>query len=398
MKILFVHNRYQYKGGEDNVLEMELTLLKNKGHQTRVLLFDNDSISSFSSKIKTALSSLYNFASARRLKKEIKYFQPDVIHIHNLFFKASPSILYAARQMKVPVVLTLHNFRTVCANAILLRDGHVCELCVHKTFPIQGIKYKCYRDSAIESALVTGITGMHKLLHTWQNKIDQIIVLSHFMENKFKDSSLKIPTDKFNTLPNFIEDPGDNDSIREEVFLFVGRLSKEKGLSLVLDCFEHLPHLKLIVAGDGPEKDKVIASSERSPNISYIGHQSKEQVMHQMKKCTAIIFPSIWFEGLPLSIIEALSVGTPVIGSKLGAMEEMIEDGYNGLHFQAGNINSLKEKLTLYADLQPLEKNTFQANARISYLNKYQPEIHYRELIRIYQKANKKALNINTHV
>lgn len=385
MKILFVHNEYQYKGGEDTVLEMESSLLQQKGHAVKTLLFSNMAITSFTAKIRMGFQSLYNAGSALQLKEAIANFQPDVIHVHNLFFQASPSILYCAQRMNIPVVMTVHNYRFICANALLLRDNHVCELCIQKKFPVSGIRYKCYRSSAIESALVTGITGAHKLLHTWNKKIHTLIALSSFMKEKLVHSSLHFPADKIVIKPNFVHDPGHLQVPRDNYFLFVGRLASEKGIHALLECFKSRPQHQLVIAGDGPLKELVMETARTVPGITYVGQQPKEKVRELMQKARALIFPSIWYEGLPLTIIEAFATGTPVIAAKLGAMAEMVRDGENGFHFIPGDAADLANVLENFGNLS--FHHPVYENARQTWQQLYSPDAHYESIMQIYENA-----------
>jgi glycosyltransferase involved in cell wall biosynthesis len=385
LKILFIHNRYQYAGGEDAMLLMEKTALETHGHETEVLEFDNQQIDSLASKIRTGLASFYNRQSAKRLKETVRRFRPDLIHVHNLFFTASPSVLFQAARMKVPVVMTIHNFRLICANALLLRDNQVCELCVQKKFPLHGIKYKCYRSSAIESALVTAITGAHKLLHTWQNKTSRIIVLSSFMKEKLLSSSLGVAGDKLAIKANFVTDTGIGDNQREDFYLFAGRLSKEKGIGVLLKAFLDEPGRRLVIAGDGPEKEALAEAIKDAPWIRYVGLQSKENILALMKKCKALLFTSVWYEGMPTTILESFSTGTPVISSRIGAMTELVEDGVNGFHFTAGDPADLKRCLEKFDT--DAGKRLLYDNARQTYLDKYTPAAHYAAIMKLYKEV-----------
>ncbi|HEY8387581.1 MAG TPA: glycosyltransferase [Parasegetibacter sp.] len=391
MKILFVHNQYQFKGGEDSTLEMEESFLKGKGFQTKTLLFSNHKIGTSLIKLKAGLRSFYNKRSADLLKSEITLFKPDVIHIHNLFFEASPSILTTAKKMRIPVVYTAHNYRLLCSNALFLRNNQVCELCRHKTLPLEGVKYKCYRNSAAESALVTGVTGIHKLLNTWTENIDVMIALSGFMKTRLSDSSLKFPANRIVVKPNFVYDSGSAIGNRENFFLFVGRLSNEKGIDVLLNCFRNLPEHNLIIACDGPEKVKVLNHTREYPNIRYVGVQTKDQVLNLMKKSQALIFSSICYEGLPLTIVEAFSTGTPVIASHLGAMGEMITHLYNGYHFPPGNAEELKEAVKKFVAFTGMNPELMYLNARQTYLEKYTPEAHFDSITAIYEMAIKRT-------
>ncbi len=373
-------------GGEDVAVELESRLLKEKGHDVQVLAFDNSSIRGLFPKIKSALNSFYNFSSAKKLAFVIRQFQPDIIHVHNIFFVASASVLFVARRHRIPVVLTLHNYRLICANALLLRNNKVCELCVQKKFPLAGIRYRCYRNSMTQSALVTGITGIHKLLHTWKNKVTVFIALNEFSRMKLLHSSLRLPENKMVTKPNFIPDCGEGRLPRENFFLFAGRFVNEKGIHVLLKAFACMPENKIIICGDGPEKKFLEQLYSACTNIVFTGQEEKTRVQELMKLCKAFICPSIWYEGAPLTIIEAFAAGTPVIASRLGSMAESIQDGFNGLHFTAGDAEDLQNKVKLLLQLTEASDQLYK-NARQTYLDKYHPDVHYYSIMKIYQTA-----------
>ena len=388
MKILIIHNRYKQFGGEDVAVELESSILVKKGHEVKTLYFDNSSIDGYVSKIGSAFRSIYNFSSARKVSKIILQFKPDIIHVHNLFFVASPSVIYTAFKYKIPVILTLHNYRLICANALLLRNNEVCELCTQKKIPLSGIRYKCYNNSFTASALVTSITGIHKLLNTWRNKIHTYIALTEFSRSKLLHSSLHIPANKMITKPNFIPDPGEGNMQRENFFLFAGRIVKEKGVHILAKAFADMPENKIIIIGDGPERRSLQEEFKPYPNIYFTGQMEKKELAEYMKRCKALICPSIWYEGAPLTILEAFATGTPVIASRLGSMIESITDGFNGLHFTAGDANDLSKTVRLF--IKESENNSmFYKNARQTYLEKYHEEIHYDAILKIYEKAIK---------
>lgn len=392
MRVLCIHNRYQQEGGEDVALELEVNLLRQNGHETEVLLFENRQISTVADKLKTGLQSLYSFSSARSLLQAIDRFRPDIIHVHNLFFVASPAILVAANKRRVPVVMTLHNYRLVCSNALLMRDGQVCELCVRKKFPLAGIKYKCYRGSAIESALVTGITGMHKLAGTWKHYVDQYIVLTRFAKAKFLASSLDVQEHQLSVVPNFVPDTINSQVVRENFFLYVGRLSVEKGLPVLIKAFSNVSAGSLVIIGDGPERQALEQQAALYPNIRMVGKKNKAEVLDLMRRCKALVFPSVCYEGMPYTILEAFSLGTPVLASNLGAMAEMIKNEYNGLHFKPNDADDLKHCLTKFAALGEAQR-ILGSNARLTYEELYHPQIHYKTLMTVYQKAIERNRN-----
>jgi glycosyltransferase involved in cell wall biosynthesis len=390
VRILFIHNRYKYAGGEDFAVESQEALFLEKGDEVKILQFDNSEISNGSA-LMAGVNSVYNAPSKNLVDEVITSFKPDVIHIHNLFFLASPSVLYAAYRRKVPVVFTLHNYRLICCNALLLRDLAVCELCTKQTLPFSGIKYKCYRSSHAQSALVTAITGLHKMTGTWRNKVHTYIALTEFAKAKFLDSSLRVSEEQMVVLPNFVSDQGIGNPDRESFFLFVGRISPEKGVSQLLECFAQMPQHRIVIAGDGPDKIELEKQYSQYSNISFYGHQSKPEIFGLLKKTQALIFPSIWYEGLPFTIIEAFSTGTPVIAPKLGAMADIIMNEYNGFHFKAGDVQDLRNTVLKFAQLEH-EKQGFYSRARKSYEDKYHPDAYYKSIKSIYNNAiGKKA-------
>jgi len=386
LKILFIHNKYNQPGGEDVVLSLGNKLLTERGHETRTLFFSNPGAHEFLKKIRTGFSLIYNFNSARKLRKVIREFKPEVIHVHNIFFSASPSVFYIAAKFRVPVILTLHNYRLICANALLLRKNRVCEKCIQKKFPLSGLRYACYRNSRMLTALVILTTGIHKLLKTWKNKITLFISLNDFSRSKFSQSSLGIPENKIVMIPNFTDDHGASPDPRENYFLFAGRLAREKGIDILCRAFQSMPDLPLLILGDGPERNSLQHQYRNHPNIRFMGQVEKREMVSCMKRCKAFICPSIWYEGAPLTIIEAFSTGTPVIASRLGSMSETIVHGYNGFHFDPGNAEDLARTIRLFLDKQT-DKRQLYLNARQSYLDKYHPDRHYQSLMKSYRQA-----------
>jgi glycosyltransferase involved in cell wall biosynthesis len=238
------------------------------------------------------------------------------------------------------------------------------------------------------SALVTAITGTHKLLNTWKNKVSVYIALNEFSRNRFLQSSLELPAGKMVTKPNFVFDPGEGDAGRDEFFLFTGRIVKEKGVETLLNSFAAMQDKKLVIIGDGPERISLQEQFKSCLNIEFRGYLNKPDVLTAMKRSKACICPSLWYEGSPLTILEAFATGTPVIASNLGSMKETIKDGYNGLHFIAGDINDLRAKVELLIQLTTNNKDLYK-NARQTYLEKYHPEVHYNSIINIYEQTIK---------
>ncbi len=393
MKILIIHNKYIKYGGEDTTVEVETNLLLKNGHHVETLFFDNKNIVGIE-KLKLIYSIFYNNHSAKLLAEKIKTFQPDIIHVHNFFYLASPSIFYVADKYKIPVVQTLQNYRLICAGALLLRDEKVCEICVKQKLPLAGIKHKCFNNSVLQSAQLTLMTSLHKYLGTWKNKITTYICLNEFAKHKISSSSLQIPLDQIAVKANCTEDIGyqQDNAKREDFYLFIGRLSKEKGIDILLDAAK-IGDFKLEIIGDGDLRELVEKAAQTHPNIIYHGFQQKYFITNKLKTCKALIFPSIWYEGMPLTILEAFSAGTPIIASDIDNIRDIVENNYNGLHFKYGNATDLAEKIRYFEDDF---HNNFQSiahlytQARLTYEQKYTPEIIYKQLIAIYEQAIQK--------
>lgn len=383
MKVLQVHNAYTKQGGEDAIVEAEKNLLASYNHQVEQLFFTNEGLTKLQ-QINLLYKSLYNKQAAKILKEKIKIFQPDIIHIHNLFYVASPAILYEAQKCNIPVVLTIHNFRLICSGALLLRNGQVCELCTQKKFPFAGIKHQCFQNSSLKTAQITLITGLHKLLGTWQKKVDAYITLSNFVKNKLLHSSLQLSPEKVLVKPNFVVDKGWRDSReRKDFFLFVGRLSAEKGINVLLEAHKY-HQFRLEIIGTGDLKELVQAYAKNNSNIIYHGFREQDFIIEKMKECRALLFPSVWYEGMPVTLLEAFSTGTPVIISDINNLNEMVNNGYDGLHFKTGNSRDLARRIQHF---EQNPKPEFYENARKTYENFYNPEKNYRQLIEIYQKV-----------
>ncbi|PCI28035.1 MAG: hypothetical protein COB67_07215 [SAR324 cluster bacterium] len=382
MKILLVHNKYLHQGGEDTVFEAEYELLVSKGHDVEKVVFDNKELGGSLDKISLLWKVFFNLKSLNTIDRNIASFKPEIIHVHNFFPIASPSIFYSANKHKVPILMTLHNYRLICPSALMLRNGKVCELCIKDKFPFRSILFACYRNSRIQSFLLSSMLYAHKLLGTWESKIDRYITLTHFAKEKFLYSSLKIDSSKFVIKPNFTN----NDKyeyVKEEYCLFVGRLSEEKGIGVLLESFS-ISKRQLIVIGDGPLKEMVERYVNEYTNITYLGFQNKDVILEIMLKAKALVFPSICLETFGMTIIEAFSCGTPIICSSIGAPQELVIDGLNGFKFQVGDANSLNDKVELLFKDSVLY-NDMCKNARLEYEKKYTAEKNYEQLIAIYR-------------
>ncbi|HUC81399.1 MAG TPA: glycosyltransferase [Flavisolibacter sp.] len=378
MKILFIHCAYRFKGGEEKVVEEEMKLLENAGHQVHLLEFSNEG-----NTLLKILQTPFNLSSYRKTKKAILRFAPDIVHVHNLHFAASPAVLYAAKHCKVPVVCTLHNYRLLCPSGALFHNEKVFLASLEEKFPWTAVRQGVYKNSKLLTFWLALATQWHQRLGTWKLPARYIVLTSH-AKTVFAKSAIGVAQENFVVKPNFSSDTATVSAQRNETFLYVGRLSIEKGIHFLLRTFSRLPH-RLIIAGDGLLKDDVIAAAEQHSNITYAGPLKKEQVEALMQQSSALIFPSIWYEGMPLTIIEAFANGLPVIASRLGAMECMVEPAQNGLLFEACNEDDLAATLAFWSGLSASQKASYSIAARKSYEQHYTPEKNAAQLQAIYQ-------------
>lgn len=381
MKILIIHSKYQLRGGEDAVVEQEADLLRQE-HSVEILYFQNQG--GWTGAVQF-LASIWNAKTATKVKNKIQEFQPDVVHIHNWHFALGPLVFRMIHQMGVPIVHTVHNYRLLCPSAILLHQGKLFTDSLWQSFPWEAIGKKVYRSSLPQTFWIAFVVWFHKKIGTWK-KIDSYVCLTPFSVTLFQESNFGISEEHFSVKPNFTPASEVMQLVeKEHHFLFVGRLSEEKGIEILLNAFKDLPFL-LKIAGDGPLKNTVVAVAKEFPSISYLGNLSSNEVNEELLKTQALVFPSIWYEGMPMTLLEALSKSTPIIASNLGAMTSMITNGQNGFHFEAGNVNSLKEVVNRFDALSILEKKQMSANALDTYKSHYSPELQLDYFEAIYNK------------
>jgi len=377
LRIIVAHNTYQQKGGEDAVVKDELQLLKNDGHSVLTYLRDNSEIPSIG-KLALASDTLWSNRTRRDALDLIDQFLPDVIHVHNTFPLISPSLYWAAAARRVPVIQTLHNFRLLCPQAMLLREGKVCEDCVGK-IPWRGVVRRCYRDSASQTAVLSGMLLLHRAIGTFQKRVSRYIVLNDFCRDVFVRGGL--PAERLRVKPNFVGDPGTGTTARDGL-LFVGRLSAEKGIATLAGALALSPSQVCEVIGAGAE-DVVLNSLS---NVKRVGWQQSNYIYEKMKTSIALLMPSVWYENLPRTLVEAFACGLPVIGSRLGAMASLIRDGETGLLFEPGNATDLAAKLAWARD-NPVRMTTMGNAARLEYEQLYTPLRNLSMLLSIYRDA-----------
>jgi glycosyltransferase involved in cell wall biosynthesis len=385
MKILLVHNLYQQVGGETVVFEQERDLLERAGHQVLTHRRSNFEAESYAGLRKIALLKTICWSSdtKEQLGQLFRKEKPQVVHVHNTFMMISPSLFAACREANVPVVQTLHNYRLLCPANNFLRDGKVCEECADHTL-WRGIRYGCYRGSRAATATVALMTTVQRQRDAFP---DLFVAVSEFSRQKF--ISRGIPANKIVVKPNFVyPDPGAR-SRDGEYALFAGRLTEEKGVATLLTAWKQLRRdIPLKIVGDGAlyEVMKARAAGLKLANVTFRGRLSREETIQAIKSSRFLIAPSECYENCPMGITEAFACGVPVIGSALGAMQRMIDDGRTGLHFTPRDATDLASKVD-WAWTHPERMREMGKQARLEFESKYTAEKSYSLLMEIYQRA-----------
>jgi glycosyltransferase involved in cell wall biosynthesis len=388
MKILLTHNTYQDRGGEDVVCVQERELLESAGHEVVEYQRHNSEIRTYSTLRKISLLGRTVWAgdSRKEFAGLLRQSRPDVVHIHNTFPLISPSIYWACREERVPVVQTLHNYRLFCPGANFSRDGRTCEDCIGGSF-WKGVQHGCYRNSRVQTAPVALMLYVHHARKTWHRMVDCYIALTGFARNKFIQAGL--PADKIVIKPNCVDpDPGMKSGTGSYA-LCVGRVSQEKGVPTLIEAWRQIPQkYPLRIIGDGPARAQLEAECKAQglSHISFLGHQPRERVIEAMKQARLVVFPSELYENLPLTIIEAFACGTPVLASRLGAMPEIVEEGRTGWLFTAGSADDLA-RATQCAWEQTQSLRTLGEQARQEFEARYTAEANLQQLTQIYQNV-----------
>lgn len=384
MRIAVLHNFYRETGGEDTVFHSEVALLKSRNHEVLTHTVSNESLEGLS-RWQQARATIWNAQTYRDLLQWFKENKPDIAHFHNIWYVLSPAAYQAAHDAGIPVVQTLHNYRLICPGGQLLRSGKPCELCVGKRLPIYGVFYGCYRNSRFATLVRALQVLRQRRAGHWQRAIQVFIVLTEFAKKKFIQGGL--PPDKLVVKPNFVApDPGEG-AHQGDYALFVGRLSEEKGVHVLLEAWKRLPaEYRLIVVGDGPLSSLMQEAQTECPNIAWLGRQSRSEVIQLMKDARVLVFPSICYEGLSMTLIESFATGLPVVASDLGSMSAVVEHRVTGWLFTPGDPQALCDSVReVYGEDQRLRE--MGVNARQTYLQQYTAERNYEMLLNIYQQA-----------
>lgn len=382
-KVLIVHNSYQLAGGEDTVAENEGELLKAHGHEVYYYMRNNEEIHHMNlfHKVLSAIGTLFSLKTYKEIKKIIRENNIDVVHVHNTVPLISCSVYYAAKSQNCTLIQSIHNMRMLCPSGMMIRDNNICDDCVKHGLQC-AIKNGCYKGSKIYSLVLAISMAIHRKIGSY-DKVDGYLVTTAFngemlakvvnpekifLKPYYSDSEARSPKTK-----------------RRDYFIYISRLEHLKGIQVALKAFQAMPEKKLVVLGVGPDEDKAhdFVRKHNMKNVKFLGFRNKTEMLDLLYNAKALIFPTQWYEGFPMTIVESLAVGTPIIGSNIGNVGTIIQDGINGLHFQYDDPIDLSRKIT-YFDERPEFAKKLEYGAQKAFISNHTPEDLYKLTMKIY--------------
>ncbi len=401
MKVLLVHNFYQSSApsGEDLVFVNERDLLRSRAVDVVTYERSNDELAGGIGAARAAVDVVWSRETYSELQALIRRERPDVVHFHNIWYRVSPAAYYACESEGVPVVQTIHNFRILCVNGLLLRHGKTCEDCLTGKNGWPGFVRGCFRSSPLYSFPVFLTQAVHRLRKTWGRQVDRYIALSDFGRRKLVEGGL--PPDRFTVKPNFLPNAPRPDRESGDYAVFVGRLTEEKGIGLLLDSWKRsvggagTGTFGLKVIGEGTMRSELErcarsggpGGSQGMPGpIEFTGQLPHDEVMKLVVKSRFLVLPSLCYEMFPLAVIEAFACGKPVIGSRGGAIGEIVGHGTTGLLFESGNCEDLARCLRVFAEDRELCQR-LGAAARDEFESRYTAESNFSQIMAIYENV-----------
>jgi glycosyltransferase involved in cell wall biosynthesis len=367
---------------------LEADLLRCHGHEVEQMFAWTKELDGASAMrlFSAGLGTVWSFRGYSMMNKAIARFSPDIVHVHNTFPLLSPSVFWAADRAGVPVVQTLHNYRLTCANSLLLRDERPCQECVGH-FPWPAFRHRCFGASFLRTAAVTSMNLIHRWMGTYRNKVHAFIVLTEFSREIQARSGL--PRERIHVKPNFSSAAVQLMAPRVRRFIFAGIIARFKGVHLLLEAWTRVASAghQLLMVGDGPDRVELERRFAAQANIVWLGKQSRQEVMDLIAGSRWLVLPSLVYENFPMSVLEALSAGTPVIVPNHGAFAAMVSDGVEGLMFSAGDADSLSTALQAALDASEGAWIQWSVNGRDKHLSAYSARNNYAQLMSIYQEA-----------
>lgn len=385
MKVLVVHNRYRSEqpSGENNVVDQEVELLRSAGHDVGLFERRSDDIASMSllGKATVPLRVPWNSAVRTYLVEQLRADRPDVVHIHNTFPLLSPSVVAACADARVPAVATLHNYGMVCPPGTLYRDGHVCTSCVGRQ-PLPAVQHGCYRGSRLATVPMALSTAANR--RRWWSGIARFFCISAAQRELLVSAGM--PAETMLVKHNFVEDPARRRELPGEHVLYLGRMTEEKGVRLLMSAWSRADvGMPLVLAGTGPLSDEVAAWASARSDVHYVGLRTKAECQELLARASAVVAPSVWLEAFGLVVVEAMAAGVPTVAPAHGAFPELVDDEVTGLLHTPGDADALATALRRI--VPPARNREMGEAARLRYEKDFTPSVGLDRLLAGYRAA-----------
>ena len=397
MRILLVNKFHYLRGGSEKYYFELAKLLKSHGHTVAFFSMKNenniktgdreyfvDEIDMNTGSKFEALNVIYSKKNKALMEKALEEFKPDIVHINNFQRQLSASIIDAVKEKNIPLIMTAHDLNPICPASIMLYNGEVCEDCITKGYT-SCIKKKCIKNSMLKSVLGY-IEKKYYDLHKIFCKVDCIISPSEFNKNQLLKGKLKC--NDITVIHNFVNETEKTDYTLGDCAFYFGRLSREKGILNLVEAINNIPGARLIIAGDGPERENIqayIKEHKLENRITLLGYLNQNDVRENIRKCRFVTVPSIWYENCPYSILETMEIGKPIIGSKIGGIPELIQDGINGFTYEHNDVTKLTNILMkLFGNDETVKQ--FSKNSKQIFIQNYSAEAYYNKLMTVYNK------------
>jgi len=402
--ILFLNNYYYLRGGSERVFHEEMRVLQEHGHNVipfcRAHPEDPESVHSEyfpphfdTARLRASFSSLpqlreffYSQQVRRNLERLLTIWQPEIAHAHNIYGRITGSALTLLRKRDIPTLLTLHDYKVICPTYLLLSNEKICEACKGKHFFHASLK-ACHKGNRISSTLYAAESYFNALRGTYRKDVTHFISPSKFLRDKMIQYGWA--QDRITIVPNFVESDRITPNYTPGNYvLYLGRLSAEKGTQTLLNAFRQLHgNTQLVFAGTGPLADPLQEQAQGDSRVRFAGYLSGDDLQKTIAGARALIIPSEWYENAPMSILEAMAAGKPVIGANIGGIPEMICEEETGLLFEPGNIHDLAETLNRFLSFTDARVQLMGQNARHSIETNNSSQRHFELLTQIYNKV-----------
>lgn len=390
MHVLVVHNRYAsaQPSGENKVVDQEVALLREAGHQVGVFERRSDDIAARSLPGKATIPLLvpWNPAVRAELAARLRSERPDVVHVHNVFPLLSPAVLAACSDAGVPAVATLHNYTQVCPPGTLQRDGRPCTECVGSA-PLPAVRHGCYRGSRLATVPLAVSLSVNR--RRWWSGVERFFCISAAQRDVLVRAGM--PPERLAVKHNFVPEPGVVRTGPGEHVLYLGRLAEAKGVRLLMAAWDALAAdggvgVPLVIAGTGPLEPEVAAWAAGRDDVRYVGLYDLAQCRQAIARSVAVVAPSTWLEAFGLVVVEAMAAGVPVVAAGHGAFVELVEDGVAGLLHRPGEAASLASCLRRIT-AEPAGNREMGQAARRRYEQDFSPAVGLERLVKGYRSA-----------